>query len=180
MELQSNKTSKRIKPIENNPKELISDIQQTHSIDISKIVDESKANLMNEPTKRKRRTKAELLADPNYVARNSQSQQSPTATSLIQKDRTQELKPAFELYSDLFLAKPLEIPELKLSEEEAQALAQVTNNLMNAFPEYFNSSDPKVAAIMGAVFVAAPIGYSKYKIYNREMMKREKQNEPKN
>lgn len=149
--------------------------QLTNTIDstsFSKIVTDSKKSLETEPTKRKRRTREELMADPNFQTKGRKPLESQTApltssqtVSLTPVDRTKELQPAFKLYSELLLAKPLECPDLALTDQESQALAQVTSNLMNAFPEYFNNSDPRVAAILGAAFVAAPIGYSKYKIY---------------
>ncbi len=132
------------------------------ALDFNKIVETSKASIQNEKPKRHRRTKAEIEAARGSSPQNLQSIPQPQAP---QVDRAKELKPAILLYSDLFLAKPTGIEGLKFSEDEAEALSQVTSNLLNAFPEYFNNSDPKVAAIVGAVMVAGPIGYTKYKIY---------------
>lgn len=138
----------------------------------SKVVADSKKSLIAEPTKRKRRTREELMADPNFQTKGRKPLETVNTVAspapiipMTPIDRTKEIQPALKLYSELFLAKPLECPEIALTEEESLALAQVTNNLMNAFPEYFNNTDPRVAAILGAAFVAAPIGYSKYKIY---------------
>lgn len=89
-------------------------------------------------------------------------------------NRVEEIKAALMVYSEILLAKPLQIDELKFSDTEAQSIAMVSNNLMNTFPEYFNSSNPKVSAIVGAVVVAAPIGYIKYSIYKKVMSERKK------
>ena len=138
------------------------------SLDFSKIVETSKANIQNEKPKRVRRTKAEIEASRGQSSISQPNQPSiGSIPSQPQINRAPELKPAIVLYSDLFLAKPLEVPALKFSDDEAEALAQVTSNLLNAFPEYFNNSNPKVAAIVGAVIVAGPIGYTKYKIYKQ-------------
>lgn len=148
--------------------------------DFQNIVDRSKENILKSP--RKRRTKAELEKDPNFkpkskiegqrVGSTETKPQDPLAQAVNQMnqappsfDRTKEFTPAFKLYSELFLAKPLNCPEIGLSDAEAEALASVTSNLMNAFPEWFNTSNPKVMAIMGAVVVAVPIGFAKYRIY---------------
>jgi hypothetical protein len=142
--------------------------------DFSKVIADSQKSLANEPTKRKRRTKAEIeaargisTADINRVGASApQTYNSGGFNPQPQPiDRTKELVPAFKLYSEIFLAKPIGCPELSLSDEEAEAIAKVTSNLMNAFPEYFNSNDPKVTAIFGLILVAGPIGYSKYKIF---------------
>lgn len=131
------------------------------ALDFNKIVETSKASIQNEKPKRPRRTKAEIEAARSSSPQNPQN----IPQSQPQVDRAKELKPAILLYSDLFLAKPTGIEGLKFSEDEAEALSQVTSNLLNAFPEYFNNSNPKVAAIVGAVMVAGPIGFTKYKIY---------------
>lgn len=168
MELQSS----RVKENEN-----IHSSQGASAIDLGTLVEQSKKTLQSAPTKRVRRTKAEIEAarrgEPSSSSRvgaDSSSSGPIQASSGIQpitRDRTAELKPAFILYSELFIAKPLEVPDLKLTDTEAEALAQVTSGLMNAFPEYFNSSDPKVATILSAAIVAFPIGYTKYKIYKQ-------------
>lgn len=144
--------------------------------DFSKVIADSTKALASEPTKRKRRTRAEIESD-NLKSGSFQhdANRGPLATTSYSPlsnqfapapiDRTKELTPAFKLYSEIFLAKPIGCPELSLSDDEAEALAKVTSNLMNAFPEYFNTNDPKMSALLGLVMVAGPIGYSKYKIY---------------
>lgn len=159
------------------------------SPDFKKVIQDSEKALANEPTKRKRRTKAEIEQSKIGTSFDRvQATQSGTTTGLQSGngfsgnqtfspiDRTKELKPAFKMYSEIFFAKPIGIKELALSEEEAEALAQVTSNLMNAFPEWFNQDDPKIKAILGMMFIAGPIGYSKYKIYRIHQI----QNTPKN
>lgn len=158
MELQSTKPTRiksEIKPESPQP------------FDLNKIVEDSKRNLINEKPKRVRRTRAEIEAASKQpeARQNLSALSSQTSFPQANVDRTKELKPAFLLYSDLFLAKPLDCEDLKFSDQEAEAMASVTSNLMNAFPEYFNSADPKITAILGAVIVAAPIGYTKYKIF---------------
>lgn len=141
--------------------------------DLSKVIADSTKALASEPTKRKRRTRAEIEADNNRVASSgTMSQSAPQVHNNGMPvfnpppiDRTKELAPAFKLYSEIFLAKPIGCPELSLSDDESEALAKVTSNLMNAFPEYFNTNDPRMSALLGLVMVAGPIGYSKYKIY---------------
>lgn len=142
--------------------------------DFSSVIAQSQKALANEPTKRKRRTRAEIEADSansrvmganNGTTNIQQNNNIPQFNTVQPIDRTKELTPAFKLYSEIFFAKPIGCPELSLSDEESEALAKVTSNLMNAFPEYFNSSDPRVSALIGLVMVAGPIGYSKYKIY---------------
>lgn len=159
--LSNNVQSKRIT---SNP------ISDNHShasdIDISKIINDSNHAIKNEKPKRVRRTKAQIEADKLNPQASTQTTAVPNQP-IQPVDRTKELKPAFLLYSDLLIAKPLECADLKLSDEEAEALAQCTSNLMNAFPEYFNSADPKVAAIFGACFTILPVGYSKYRIYQQ-------------
>lgn len=141
--------------------------------DFSKVIQDSQKALANEPTKRKRRTRAEIEADNKRVGTTTNISTNPTTQlngygPMVPQpviDRTKELAPAFKLYSEIFLAKPIGCPELSLSVDESEALAKVTSNLMNAFPEYFNTNDPKMSALLGLVMVAGPIGYSKYKIY---------------
>lgn len=137
------------------------------SLDFNKIVETSKSNIQAEKPKRHRRTKAEIEAARGNSPQNPQSSPQFQNSPQPQVDRSKELKPAIVLYSDLFLARPTGIADLKFTDDEADALAQVTSNLLNAFPEYFNNSNPKVAAIVGAVIVAGPIGFSKYKIYKQ-------------
>ena len=172
MELASNNENKRISEIEQAPEQ--------PKNDFSKIIDQSAENLKKEKPKRHRRTKAELEADKL----NPSAQPARTSLATMPQglqtpiDRTKELKPFFQMYSELLFASPMECPDLKLSDSESQALAEVTNNLMNAFPEYFNNHDPKVMAIGGLVAVAAPIGYMKYQIYKEVKLKRNKVVQP--
>lgn len=141
--------------------------------DINKLLEQSKANLTEKP-KRVRRTKAEIEAERTGkpLAAGSYPQNPQLNPQLIPRDRSPELASAFKLYSELLLAKPLECDDLKFSDEEASALGKATSDLMNAFPEYFNNSDPRVAAIGGAFFIIAPIGYSKYKVYQNHVAKK--------
>lgn len=142
-----------------------STLEFSQSLDISKIVEDSKKTLSEEPTKRKRRTKAEMeAASGGRVGSNPVSGGSFGLTN-PSRDRSQELKPAFQLYSKLFLADPVGIPRLALDDQEAESLARVTSDMMNAFPEYFNSSNPKIAAALNVALIALPIGYVKYTIY---------------
>lgn len=157
----------------------------TGAVDLGAVINDAQKNLLNEKPKRHRRTKAEIQAAGGSGRVGSAPLSTPQVPGLNpqMRDRTAELKPAFALYSEIFLAKPLEIPELKFSDTEAENLARVTSDLMNAFPEYFNNSNPQVGALISAAIVAAPIGYTKYMIYKevtekRELALKKKEHEP--
>lgn len=144
----------------------------THSdVDLSRVVNESREALQAEPKNRKRRTKAELEAagipqsgragSTSYAGASGPHPQS----NAIGRDRTNELKPAIKLYSKIFLADQIGVPALAFDDLESEQLAKVTSDLMNAFPEYFNSTNPKVAACINVALIALPLGYVKYTIY---------------
>ena len=140
-------------------------------LNLSQVVEESKQTLQTEKKKRTRRTKAELEAAG--IPQSGRAGSSPhagasgpnTFPNPAGRDRTNELKPAVKMYSKIFLADQIGIPALALDDMEAENFAKVTSDLMNAFPEYFNSSNPKVAALINVGIMLIPIAYSKYMIY---------------
>lgn len=147
-------------------------IQPSSTISLADVVEQSAKNLQDQPkAKRHRRTKAEIEAERGTSGRVGSNTATggpnsiPSQNGLVFVDRTNEIAPALELYSKVFVADPLQIPDLALSTDESIKLGKVTSNLMNAFPQYFNDSNPQTAAIVGAVVIAVPIVYSKWNIY---------------
>jgi hypothetical protein len=57
-----------------------------------------------------------------------------------------------------------QIPELALTDDEAQACAESLNNVMQAFVPDIGKMDPKTGAIIGACAVFGSVGFQKWQI----------------
>lgn len=57
------------------------------------------------------------------------------------------------------------IPELALSSDEAEAVAQSFNQILEAFIPDVGQMSPKTAAVISAAVVVGSIGFQKYQVY---------------
>ena len=158
MELSSN--PKKIKQVENGH-------DKKPESNFEKAVEDSRQKLRAttriEPKVRPRgRPRKDGTERPRPVSDETQGSQKPVATP--PPDISQFLKVPLIALSQIPAAKN-KIPELALSSDEAEAVAQSFNKILEAFIPDVGAMSPKAAAIISASVVIGAIGFQKYQIY---------------
>lgn len=142
------------------------------SLDINKVLSESKTNLTEPKTRKPRATKAEMeqrrgrAGSSGAVNAETGGPNSGTNPEALNK-QIANLKPVFK-YGSVMIADAVEVSSVAFTDAEAEAMSAVSVGIMNAFPEYFKSDNPKVAAIISFTIIAGPICYGKYKLATKK------------
>lgn len=143
--------------------------------DFQKTIEESKAAIQNEKQKvvKKGRGRPRKSGDAPTPQTNTSPQQSPGLSPAAPPDLKQYLVPPMIAISKIPATKH-QIPELALSQDEAEACAIALNQCLQAFIPDVNTMSPKTAAIVSLALTVGTIGFQKYSIYQDKKPKVQK------
>lgn len=150
---------------------------ENHNAEFKKKIEESKLNILNSQNpKRGPGRPKKIRPEQNQDSAFSTTQAAANVAIEPPPDLSNELKIPIQIISQI-PANKHNIPELALSDSEAQAFAESINKVIHAFVPDVNAMDPKTASIVSLGIVITSIGYQKYAIFSQRIQERAKKDE---
>lgn len=157
----------------------------THDSDFAKLIADSKEKVASESQDRdpKRRGPIRPVGRPRMDApapKVAEPVEPEAPKGEPTPDVTEFLVAPIQMLSS-YPASKYKIPELAFNQDESKAVAASINGLIQAFFPTVDISDPKSAAVAGAVLTCGALALAKVQIYLAEMNRRaeeRKQAEP--
>lgn len=144
--------------------------QQDSNPDLKRLIEDSKNALASQPTKRKRRTKAEMMQAQGSSGQTAQANPSSAPIQYTEQDLTMMIEPILKV-ADSVAANHFQCPEMKSSDEDIVELAKQLNKPLNVINAHATSKmDPLTGAYVTLGFTVSMVVLGKVMIY-QEMKK---------